>query len=255
MKTFTTFASKELLESLRTYRLWIMLVVFLALGILSPLTAKLLPALLNGTDMGDGVILHMPDPTAMDAWTQFFKNISQLGGLVLVIVFCGITATEFSRGTLINILTKGVQRSTVIAAKFAVAALIWTLGYAVALGTTLSYVAYYWGLDGMHNVLLAFISPWLFGLLMLALLILGGIIVGNIYGALLAAGGVVIALNIVAIAPKTAKYNPISLAGGTLGLLNGTSQASDFLPALIICIAAIVAVMLASLLVFNRKQM
>ncbi|MCL2783814.1 MAG: hypothetical protein FWD80_07615, partial [Propionibacteriaceae bacterium] len=215
MKTFTTFASKELLESLRTYRLWIMLVVFLALGILSPLTAKLLPALLNGADMGDGVILHMPDPTAMDAWTQFFKNVSQLGGLVLVIVFCGITATEFSRGTLINILTKGVARSTVVLAKFAVAALIWTLSYAVTLGTTLSYVAYFWGLDGMHYTLLAFISPWLFGLLMLALLILGGILVGNIYGALLAAGGVVIVLNIIGIAPKTAKYNPVSLAGGT----------------------------------------
>jgi len=255
MKGFVAFCRKEWLEGLRTYRLWIMMAVFAALGILSPLFAKLLPDLLSGTDIGGGVTLQMPPATAFDSWTQFFKNVSQLGSLVLIIVFCGITATEFSRGTLVNVLTKGLRRSTIVVAKLAVAALIWTISYLVSLGIAFGYTLYFWGDGTLQNAGLAFVSPWLFGLFLLALMILGGIVGGNIYGSLLAAGGMIIALNIVAIVPKSARFNPLSLAGGTLGLLDGQNQPRDFVPALLICVAAIVVTLAASLLVIDRKQL
>ncbi|MCL2482102.1 MAG: ABC transporter permease [Propionibacteriaceae bacterium] len=255
MKAFSSFLGKEFQESLRTYRALIMIAAFVALGVLSPLLAKMVPDLLNGTDMGGGAILRVPAATALDSWGQFFKNISQLGVLVLVIVDCGITGTELARGTLTNFLAKGLSRSTVIWAKFVAASVVWTLCYVLALLVTWGYTWYFWGNGPLPHAFLAFACLWVFGEFLIALLILGGIIQANIYGALLAAAAVIIVLNLVNIAPQAAKYNPITLAGGTVNLLSGQNSPGDYLPALWICLAAIVAVMAAALAVFDRKQL
>lgn len=254
MTTFLTFCRKELLESVRTYRLWIMLAAFLVLGLMNPLTAKLLPALLNGADIG-GVTIQMPDPTALDSWTQFFKNVSQLGGLALIIVFAGLAGTDLSRETLVIILAKGANRPAIIMAKLGVAALIWTASYGLCLGTTWAYNEYYWGAQNLPNAWLAFGAPWLFGLLMLACIGLGGVLAKNLYGGLIAPIGVYIGLSIVNLAPSTARYNPASLAGSTLGLLNGQSIPNEFTPAALICATGVIVLVAASVLVFNKRSL
>ncbi|MCL2785153.1 MAG: hypothetical protein FWD55_06930 [Propionibacteriaceae bacterium] len=254
MRTYLAFCKKEFQENWRTYRLLSMIAVFVALGIMNPLTAKLIPTLLNGMDMG-GVILEMPDPVALDSWAQYFSNISQLGMLALIIVFCGLTANEFAKGTLINVLTKGLTRHTVILAKFTVASLIWTLSYLIAFGVTWAYTIYFWGYETLPHIVVTFISPWVFGLLMIGCLMLGGIAMSGIYGALLAAGGVVIVLNLLNLSPAVHRYNPVTLAGGTYGLLAGTSTPGDFIPALWICAGATVAIVVGCVLTFDRKQL
>ena len=255
MKAWLALCKKELLESWRTYRLVIMAAVFVLFGILSPATAKLLPKLLDGTDMGGGVIIHMPAPTAMDAWTQFFKNVGQMGMLVVVIVFCGIIATELSRGTLINLLSKGVRRSTIILAKFTVASGIWAISYLVCLGVCYGYTAYYWPGKVLPHAALAFVAPWVFGLLLIALLILGGVSFKTLYGSLLTCGGVIVAMNLIGLIPQSARYNPVTLSAGTLELLTKAKAPSDFIPALAICLALTIALIVASILTFNRKQL
>jgi len=254
MKAFAAFCRKEFLEVTRTYRLWIMLAVFAFFGILSPATAKLLPQLLKGVNIPGCDTVNLADPTVIDSWTQFFKNIAQMGSLVLVIVFCGLMATELSKGTLVNVLTKGAPRSAVVLAKFVVAAVVWTVSFGVALGVTWAYNYYYWGATPLPNAALAFTCLWLFGLLMIGCLILGGLLTRGIVGALMAVAVVVIGLNIVNIAPAAAKYNPISLATNSLALLAGAKLPDDLLPALWIALAAVVALIGTSLLVFDKKQ-
>ena len=254
MTAYLAFCRKEFLENLRTYRLLILLAVFAAFGMMSPLIAKMLPDLLSGMDM-NGLVLQIPESTAFDSWTQFFKNDGQIGMLVLIIVFCGITANEFTKATLIPIVTKGMRRHTIVLAKFTVSVLIWTVSYALSLAVAWAYTAYFWGNAPLPNAGLAFISLWLFGVLLITLLVLGGISMGNIYGALLFSGGAVILMALASIAPRTAKYNPISLAGSTVNLLNGGQPASDFIPALLICIGVILVGILASILIFDRKQL
>ncbi|MCL2735459.1 MAG: hypothetical protein FWD75_02370 [Propionibacteriaceae bacterium] len=254
MTSYVSFCKKEVLESWRTYRLVIMLVAFIALGVLSPLLAKLLPDLLSGTDLGNGIILQMPPATALDSWTQYFKNIGQMGVLILVIVFCGVTGTELSKGTLTTILAKGMRRSTVILAKFSVATVIWTLSFVVSLAVTYAYTVYYWGSGPLPHALLAFGSLWVFGVLLIACMVLGGILLSTIYGALVAVAVVVVAGNLVALSPATAPYNPISLAGGTVALLDGSKTTGDFLPAVWISLALILVLLGASVAVFDKKQ-
>ena len=254
MRAFIAFTRKEFVESLRTYRLIVLAAVFLLLGVMSPLFAKLLPELLNGADMGGGVILAMSEPVAMDSWAQFFKNVGQMGMLALIITFCGIMANEFSRGTLINLLTKGMKRHIVIWSKFLSASILWAVSYLLCLAVCYSYTAYYWPANILSHTLLAFFAPWLFGEFLIALLILGGVLFGNFYGSLLTCGGVIVVLNLLNIIPGAQKYNPVILSGDTLNLLNAQKTVVDFMPAVLICAAATVLLLVTSVMVFNKKQ-
>ena len=58
----------------------------------------------------------------------------------------------------------------------------------------------------------------------------------------------------ISISPAALKYNPLSLAGATLGLLSGQNEAADFSPAIIICAASVVILLVASVLLFNKKK-
>ncbi|MCL2094737.1 ABC transporter permease [Candidatus Saccharibacteria bacterium] len=253
MSAFFAFAKKELIENSRTYRLPIMLAVFMLFGLMNPLVAHLMPEILSMA--GDsGITITMPDPTAMDSWTQFFSNVGQMGILVLIIVFAGLTSGEFSRGTLINLLTKGLKRSTVILSKYLVASAIWAASYLICFAVTYFYTAYFWDMPTLHHALFVFGGLWLFGQLVLALLVFGGILTKNITGALFSCGGFIIAASLISLAPVAAKYNPISLAGATHTLLSGQGNLSDFLPAFAITAGLIIALITATILIFNKKQ-
>ncbi|GHU54108.1 ABC transporter permease [Clostridia bacterium] len=253
MRAYLAFTKKEFIENLRTYKLLILLAVFLLFGVMSPLVAKLVPEIMQNLGIG-GIKITLPEATAMDSWVQFFKNVGQIGLLVLAVVFAGIMSNEFSRGTLVNVLTKGLKRHTVIFSKLTAAALIWTMSYLLCLAVTYGYTVYFWDMGELQHVFLAFFSMWLFGLLLVVLLILGGTLFKTFIGSLLLAGGAVVAMTLLNISPKIQKYNPVTLCGDNTALLTGVKNASDFVPAVIICIALVVVLTTVSVVVFDRKQ-
>ena len=254
MKAFIAFTKKEFTESLRTYRLVILAAVFLLLGLMSPFIAKIMPELFSGVDLGGGVTITAPAPTAMDSWTQFFSNVGQMGMLALIITFCGTMANELSRGTLINLLTKGMKRHTVIVSKFLSASVLWTASYLLCLVVCYAYTEYFWPGGILSNAFLAFLSLWLFGEFLIALLVFSGVLFGNLYGSLLSCLGVILALSLLNIIPSVQKYNPIELAGDTLNLLNANKEVADFIPAIIICIIMTALLLVFSVLAFNKKR-
>lgn len=254
MRAYFAFTKKEFIENLRTYKLMIMIVVFLIFGVMSPLFAKFTPEILKAAGL-DASALGVGTPTAIDSFAQFFKNVGQLGLLVLVIVFSGIMANELSKGTLINILTKGMRRSTVILSKFIMATVIWTVSYLLCLAVTYAYTAYYFTIENISNAFLAFSSMWLFGVLLIAIVILGGVLFKNVYGSLLLTGGIVVVMTIVNIAPKLQKYNPITLSSDNMQLIMAQKATSDFMPAVIICAVLTIVSVIASIMIFNKKQL
>lgn len=253
MRAYLAFAKKEFTESMRTYKLLILLLVFLLFGMLSPLTAKLTPKLFEAL-MTDGIQITVPEPTAFDSWTQFFKNVSQMGLLVLAILFSGMMANELNRGTLINVLTKGLRRSTVILSKFTAASVIWTIGYFLCFGVCYAYTAYFWGGNGIANLLFSVICLWQFGILLLAVMILGGVLSKNSYGCLLFTGGFTATLLLINIVPGFQKYNPVALASKNMSLLAGDTPVKDLAAPLIISAAIVILFIAIAIRVFNKKQ-
>lgn len=254
MRAYFAFTKKEFTENLRTYKLMIMIVVFLIFGVMSPLFAKFTPEILKAAGL-DASALGMGSPTAVDSFAQFFKNVGQLGLFVIVIAFSGIMANELSKGTLINILTKGMKRSTVILSKFTMATVIWTVSYLLCLAVTYAYTAYYFTIENISNVFLTFSSMWLFGMLLVAIVILGGVLFKSIYGSLLLTGGIVVVMTIVNIAPKLQKYNPITLSTHNMQLITAQKVPLDFMPAVIICAVLTIVSVIASIMIFNKKQL
>lgn len=253
MKSYLAFTKKEFTEAFRNYKLFILAAIFLLLGMMNPITAKITPQMLK-TLMPAGISIKIAEPTALDSWAQFFKNVPQMGLIVLVIVFSGIMSNEFSRGTLINILTKGLARRTVILSKFTMASVLWTACYILCSGVTYAYTAYFWKGDNVPNILFAVFCLWLFGILLLALMMLSGVLFKSGYGSLLFTGGFAAILLLLNIAPKLQKYNPVSLASNNMALLTGKMTAADFRWPVILAIAAIIAFLISSIALFNRKQ-
>lgn len=254
MSAFRAFFKKELCEAARTHKLTVMGLLFLLFGIMNPLTAKLLPDILSSV-MPAGMSITLPAPSATDSWAQFLKNIPQMGLIVLVILFGGIMANELSRGTLTHLLTKGLSRKTVILAKFAVAALIWTAAYALCFGVTYVYTVYFWPMDRVQSLLVSSVGLWVFGLLLLSTLPLGGVLFRSGYGCLLLTGALVVVLYLLNILPVLQPYNPVMLSSDNMTLLTSQRSADDFTAPMLVSVGLITAFLYSAIAIFNRKSL
>lgn len=254
MRGYLAFTKKELLESLRTYKLFLMLMIFVFFGILAPLTAKFTPQLLESL-MTEGMQITVADPTALDSWVQFFKNSSQLGFVVLTILFSSMMSNEFEKGTLVNMLTKGLPRSTVILSKFTVSSLIWTLSYVVSFVITYMYTAYFWSGDEVTHLFFSVACLWVFGLLLLAVSLLGGVLFRSSYGCLMFVAGFVAVLFLLNIIPSFQNYNPVELMSRNLELLSGAAAPRDLTASIGVTITLLILSILTTIKVFNKKQL
>jgi len=254
MKTYLAFTKKELLEYTRTYKLFLMVIIFLGFGFMNPVTAKYTPELIAGF-MPEGMSVEIAEPTILDSWSQFFSNIPQLGLIIMVIVFSGLMANEFSKGTLVNILTKGMRREAVILAKFTSASLIWTVSYLVSFVVTLLYSKLFWSDTGVANLAMAVGCVWLFGILLLSSLLLGGILFRSSYGSLLFVGVLVVVMFVLNVLQTIAEYVPIRLVSVNMELLRGSIGASEVYAAVGITIGLTVVFIVISMVVFNRKRL
>lgn len=251
MRAYAAFTKKEFTESVRTYKLFIVAVVFLLFGMMNPIIAKITPDMLSAF-MPEGMTITLPTPGAIDSWTQFYKNM-QMQLILFVIVFGGVVANELSRGTLVNMLTKGLSRKAVILSKFTAVSCIWTASYLLCFAVTYGYTLYM--LPGeLPNVFFAAFCTWIFGILLISVMIFGGVLFSNIYGALLTAGGFAVFLTVLNVIPKLERFNPILLSGGNLSLLTSELSVYDCCIAAAVSLAATVLFIAGSIFLFDKKQ-
>lgn len=119
MRGFSAFFGKEIKEQIRNYKFLILFIVFAIVGLLSPLTAKFLPQLLESL-MDDNITIILQEPTYIDSWVQFFSNTNQMSLIVLLLLFSPILSKEYEKSTLVHMVTKGLSRQTIIVSKVGV---------------------------------------------------------------------------------------------------------------------------------------
>lgn len=254
MKNYSAFLKKEVLEYAKTYKLLIMLMVFAVFGITNPLMAKLLPEIL-GSLMTEGITMTLPEATAFDAWTQFFKNATQMGLIVMAILFSGVLSSELSKGTLINMLTKGLSRTAVILSKYTCMVLVWTISIALCFGLTYGYTVYLFPADVTANLLFSTCCLWVFGVFLLAVLLLSATLTKSNYGCLLITGASAVVCMLVNIIPAAHRYNPISLATDNLGLITNSIEVSSLYSTILISCLLSLLFVVVSVLIFRKKQL
>lgn len=134
MNGFIAFTKKEFTENVRNYRLLTMIAIFAIFGFIGPLTAKFTPQLIE--TLAPQLNMNIPEPVALDSWVQFYKNVPSLGFSLMIILFSSILSNEYSKGTLVIMLTKGLSRPAVILAKFTVMFCIMTVSLWLCFGIT-----------------------------------------------------------------------------------------------------------------------
>ncbi len=253
MSGFSAFLRKEFLEQRRTYKLLIMLAVFTLFGMMSPLLAKITPDILGSMDM-EGVTITVPEPTYMDAYAQLFKNVTQMGIIVLLLVFAGSMSQELSKGTLVNMLAKGLPRTAVVMSKYSASLALWTVSLALCAAVHYGYTLYLFGSHSTDHLLFSLLCLWLFGALLLAIMMFTGTLLKGGYGGLLATAVVLGILLLLSMLPGSAGWNPVTLASVSTRLLDGSLQAADILGALWVSTGAAVLCIAGAVLIFRKKQ-
>lgn len=254
MNGFMAFTKKEFTEQLRSYKSIILVAVLFLFGMMSPLLAKITPDILSGMEI-QGMTISIPPPTALDAYGQFFKNVGQMGIIVMLLIFSGLLSQDVAKGTLIVLLAKGLSRHAVIVSKFVSALVLWTVGYALAAVTAYGYTVYLFSTSAIPNLLYALFCLWLFGAFIIALLLLASTLASGNYGGLLLTAGLLIAGLVLSSFPAIQKWNPVSLASKNGGLITNAVTTVDMAASIWVTLVLTAAFVILAVLIFRKKRL
>ena len=223
MSGFSVLLKKELREHLKTYRLLIVVAVFLILGLGTPLMFHYLPSLLDTT--GD-VQITMPDFTAADIVGEYISSITQIGLIVVILVTMGSVARERERGTALMTLSKPVGRDAFIVSKVVAASLVFALGLLCgAVGCYIYTVVLFGGLAAAAYVA-ANLLVGVFFLVCIAVTLM----CSALFRSQLAAGGLALALLIAlwafSFAPSLETYAPMGVIDWGQRLVSGLGNSA-----------------------------
>ena len=255
MNGFSPFLKKEFFELYRKGRLLLFGILFLFFGIEAPAIAKLTPALFKmmSEDMQQqGVIIKEVTSTAASSYEQFFSNLLILF-IVFVIVFAGSVTSEFSKGSIIPLLTKGLSRPAMLLSKLISALLTWTAGSWLCFGTTYGYTVYFWKDDSVKSILPAVLLWWLFSVMLICLMFFFASIASTSIQVTICTLSVYFAMSVIGIADRIKKFLPTALTD-SMDLCTGKKSVTDILPAIIITAVITVLSVILSIVLINKKK-
>jgi len=256
MKTFLAFFKKELLESLRRKRVLILGIIFVVLGFLGPFMTWVTPILfelLSAELEGSGMAITSLTVNAVTSWAQFFENIS-MAMIAFFFICCGSFTKEYSSGTLILVLTKGLARFKVLLSKLSIMALLWTGSYWVCFFITYACNAVLWDNGAAENLALTAINWWVFGIFIVCLIVFFSAVAKGYVGVMLGGAGTVFGFLILSIIPRVSEYFPTALMNYS-SLLLGLQSAVDYIAPLIITLGLSAACIIFGIRIFNKKEL
>lgn len=256
MKQFMAFIKKEYLEQLRTGKLLLIAIIFSLFGIMNPAMAKLTPWMMEMMSeqlAESGMTVIAVEVNALASWTQFFKNMP-VALVVFLILFSGILTTEYQKGTLINVITKGMKRWKIFLSKMSVMTVAWTLGCLLAYGITFGYNAFFWDNSVAHNINFAVGSFWLFGLWLIFVLGLASVFCNSAGTVILVVGAAFGISYLLGMFQALKEYVPTSLMDSA-SLLTGMRDMDSYLLAVLVTVLLIVVSIIGAVAAFNKKSL
>ena len=243
------------MEVIRTGKFLILTVLFIIFGVMNPAIAKLTPWMMEAFSeslKGSGLTVTEAKVDALTSWTQFYKNVP-MALIVFLLMFSGILAVEYQKGTLINMITKGLTRWKIVVSKSVVLLLLWSFGYWMCYGITYGYNEYFWDNSIAKDVAFAAFCVYMLGVWLIALLMLMSTIFSSGSAVAVGTGGVFFVIYLLSMLPDLKEYLPTCLMGAS-GLLSGAGEAGDYTTALVVAVGLTVVQLVVAVLAFNRKN-
>ncbi|MFA5867313.1 MAG: ABC transporter permease [Actinomycetota bacterium] len=251
------FLKKEFTAIFKTYRWWVIPLVFLIFALMSPPTAKLTPELLKSV-MPKGMNIKLPEPTLIDAFAQWFKNLSQMGLLAVILLTMGIVAEEKSSGTILLIVTKPISRANVVLSKFAAQVTWMSASFMLAAAVCYGYAIMIFKFDRIAEFVQANVLFVLYFVVIIAVTIFFSTVLKN----QIAAGGLslvtALLLSLVSSLSQTFdKYAPTGLTtvGSKIALGQTGTELTQAIWPVLTSLVLIAGLLLAAIVVFNREEL
>ena len=256
MTQLMAFTRKEWIEVLRTGKFFIVTVLFILFGVMNPAIAKLTPWMMEALSESledSGLTLTDATVDALTSWVQFYKNVP-MALIVFILMFSGILAAEYQKGTLINMITKGLSRWKIVVSKSFVLLLLWSFGYWMCYGITYAYNEYFWDNSIAEDVGFAAFCVYMMGVWLIALMMLMSTLFSAGSAVAVGTGGVFFAMYLSGMLPDLKKFLPTCLLEAS-GLLSGTGETGDYSTALVVAAVLTVVQLVLAVLILNRKHL
>ena len=241
---------------LRTGKFFIVTVLFILFGVMNPAIAKLTPWMMEALSESledSGLTLTDATVDALTSWVQFYKNVP-MALIVFILMFSGILAAEYQKGTLINMITKGLSRWKIVVSKSFVLLLLWSFGYWMCYGITYAYNEYFWDNSIAEDVGFAAFCVYMMGVWLIALMMLMSTLFSAGSAVAVGTGGVFFAMYLSGMLPDLKKFLPTCLLEAS-GLLSGAGEAGDYSTALVVAAVLTVVQLVLAVLILNRKHL
>jgi ABC-2 type transport system permease protein len=226
MTGFGVLLRKELRETWRTRRLPVLAVLFLVVGIISPLTARFMNEILEAV-LADQLPIALPDPTVATAVEQLQKNLGQLGALAAIALAMGSVSGELDKGTAALVLAQPATRAAFLVAKLLAVALV--IGVCTLLGVAVAwvYTAVLFGAPPVAGWLAFAVFSWLALLAWASVTFLASAVTGSTTAAAGIGFVALIGLSLLAIVPTLDHILPTGLGLPAAQLAVGASAEVD----------------------------
>lgn len=255
MKGFGFF-KKEINEIIKTHKVIVLPAVLLFFGFLSPIFAKFTPQLLAEVFKSQGMApVKIPDPTFLDSYGQLFKNFTQLGIIVIILVFMSVVVEEKVKGSAVLVLTKTVTRAQFILSKCFASLTLYTVSFVLSVVACVYYTYLLFPAFYNDQLVLSLFMLWLYGVFMISITIFASTISKtHTIAAVLSITGFIISVGSSAI-PYVSKISPGSLGAMGLSVLGGKAPVTDAVAPLIAGVVFSVMFIWGSVLVFRRQEL
>ena len=256
MRQLTAFIQKEFTEVMRNSKLLICAIIFILLGIMNPAIAKITPWLVeqfSNATSGAGMLIQTMEISALTSWEQFFKNMP-MGIVFFVLMFSGIVAAELQKGTLINIVTKGMARWKIMVSKLILLLVLWTGMYFASYIITYVYNDFYWDNDTVNNIFFSVFCLYLFGVWLISLIMLMSALADNSAAVSIGVCGVFLLSYLLGIIPAIQDYLPTKLKGSS-SLIYELAKPADFTGAIVVVAIWSVVDIILGIIIFNKKNL
>lgn len=243
----------EVLRLTRTKK-WVALVgVYVAFGLIGPLTARYIKEILARVGTSDGTVISAPDRVPSDGMVQFVSNAAQFGTLVVVIVAAGALAFDAipEMGVFLRTRMRPAWRILVprLVVSFAAAAVAFLIGTGVAWYET-------WALLGAPDAGAVLAGAGL-GVVFLGFVVALTAAVaqrtGSVLSTVMTSLVVLIAMPVAGLAPAISRWLPTSLANALADLPTGGTM-DDYWPSLGVAVVSVVALVATACAWASRRR-
>jgi len=142
---FYPMMKKEMMELFHSMKILYIPIVFTLLTIMQPVTMKMLPNLLESTDLPPGSVISVPEPQAIDVMGTLLSKFGSLGSIIVILIVMGTIAGERASGVASLVLSKPISYIGYFTAKGIAYSILVTISIFIAMVVSTYYTKVLFG--------------------------------------------------------------------------------------------------------------